>query len=305
MKKLLFLLSLSFFVTAVSFAQKGKKKKEAEAPALDSAQLRILTKLSELKFKTEGTVSVASGKAQLKVPAGFKYLDAEQSHFVLEEFWGNPPQTNDGMLFLADAELLDENNWAFIISYENEGHIDDSDAKDIKYDELLTQMKEDTKEGSKERVKMGYGSIELVAWASPPYYDTEKKTLHWAKELRFDAAEKSTLNYDVRILGRLGLISMNAVGNMSNLEQVKSSIPAILTAVEFTEGNKYWNFDSNVDKVAAVGIGGLVAGKILAKVGFFAIFLKYIKVIGIAVLGGGSWLWSKITGRKQNENKDV
>jgi uncharacterized membrane-anchored protein len=60
-----------------------------------------------------------------------------------------------------------------------------------------------------------------------------------------------------------------------------------------------------MDKVAAVGIGGLVAGKILAKVGFFAIFLKYIKIIGIAVVGAGGWLWKKMTGGGYADDKDV
>ena len=47
----------------------------------------------------------------------------------------------------------------------------DEDADNIDYDELLAQMKESTAEGSKERVKQGYQSIELIGWASPPFYD--------------------------------------------------------------------------------------------------------------------------------------
>jgi uncharacterized membrane-anchored protein len=110
------------------------------------------------------------------------------------------------------------------------------------------------------------------------------------------------LNYDVRILGRSGLISMNAVGSIAQLDEVKGKIPQILSAVEFAEGNKYWDFNPSIDKVAAVGIGGLVAGKVLAKAGLFVILLKYIKVIGLAVVAGGSWLWNKFTGRSGADN---
>jgi uncharacterized membrane-anchored protein len=302
MKKLLFFLSFLLCTNAILYGQKDKKQKAAAETELDSASLQLLKKLSALTFKTEGTVPIADGKANLKVPAGFKYLDAQQTHFVLEELWGNPPQTNDGMLFLAEADMLSSGNWAFIVSFEDDGHIDDSDAGSINYSELLTQMKEDTKEGSAERVKMGYEGIELIGWASPPYYDAEKKTLHWAKEIKFGQAEENTLNYDVRILGRSGLISMNAVGSIKQLDEVKGKIPDILSAVTFAEGNKYWDFNPNIDKVAAVGIGGLVAGKVLAKAGLFVILLKYIKVIGLAVVAGGSWIWKKITGRSEGDS---
>jgi uncharacterized membrane-anchored protein len=51
----------------------------------------------------------------------------------------------------------------------------------------------------------------------------------------------------------------------------------------FTTGNTYGEFNSSVDKVAAYGIAGLIAGGILAKTGLFAkigiLLLKFIKPI--------------------------
>jgi uncharacterized membrane-anchored protein len=82
---------------------------------------------------------------------------------------------------------------------------------------------------------------------------------------------------------------------------IKNETLKIFNTSEFSEGNKYWDFNPSMDKVAAVGIGGLVAGKVLAKAGLFVILLKYLKSILVAVLGGGSWLWSKITGKKEEE----
>jgi uncharacterized membrane-anchored protein len=40
--------------------------------------------------------------------------------------------------------------------------------------------------------------------------------------------------------------------------------------------------------VAAYGIGGLIAGKLLAKAGFFALLLKFWKVLALAVVGGAA-----------------
>ena len=72
---------------------------------------------------------------------------------------------------------------------------------------------------------------------------------------------------------------------MDNLPLVKLDIDNFLTSVEFNKGYRYNEFDSNIDKVAVYGIGGLIAGKILTKLGFFAVLLKFWKIIIIFFVG--------------------
>ncbi len=73
---------------------------------------------------------------------------------------------------------------------------------------------------------------------------------------------------------------------MGSLQDVKKGIPEVVQAVSFNEGNRYSDFDSKVDNVAAWTIGGLVAGKIASKVGLLAIIAKFGKVGIIALLAG-------------------
>jgi uncharacterized membrane-anchored protein len=144
-------------------------------------------------------------------------------------------------------------------------------------------MKEQAKEANEERKKEGYPSIEILGWASPPFYDEKEHKLHWAKRIRFGEDSIESLNYNIRVLGRKGVLVMNAIGDMTQLEEIKLSIPKILPGVNFTNGNTYGEFDSSLDKVAAYGIGGLIAGGILAKTGLLAkiglILLKFGKII--------------------------
>ena len=275
------------------------QKKELEKLGMDSTTVNLMMKLSALKFQEEGSVTIAEGKATIQIPEGFKFLDSKQSHFVVEELWGNPKQDLEGMLLPKASNLLDD-TWAFIIKYNNEGHIDDSDAKGINYNEMMVDLKKEVLEDSPKRKMSGYDTFEIIGWASTPYYDEQKKVLHWAKEIKFENAESNTLNYDVRLLSREGMVSLNAVGDISKLDEIKSQIPNVFNAFSFTSGNAYSDYNSGIDKVAAVGIGGLVAGKVLAKVGFFAIILKYIKVIIVAVIAGGSWIWRKITNSRED-----
>ena len=55
-------------------------------------------------------------------------------------------------------------------------------------------------------------------------------------------------------------------------------------SINFEEGNRYSDFDPGIDKIAALGIGGLIAGKVLAKAGFFVLILKFWKFIAIGAV---------------------
>jgi uncharacterized membrane-anchored protein len=247
-----------------------------------------------LKFET-GTITLPNGIAKLNIPAGFKYLNAEQSKYVISDLWGNPPRTNiEGMIFPENGTPFSDSSYAFIISYEAEGYVKDEDADEFDYDQMLKDFHASEPEENKERVKQGYPSIHVVGWAQKPFYDKQNKVLHWAKELQFGEAdgEVNTLNYDVRILGRKGILSMNAVGTMTELSLVKKDIDKVMHMASFTEGNTYKDFDPKVDQVAAWTIGGLVAGKVLAKVGLWAVIGKFLVagwkfiLIGLVAIGG-------------------
>ncbi|MFD2522680.1 DUF2167 domain-containing protein [Emticicia soli] len=282
------------------FAQKEKESTEV----LDSSFVKILTILQELKYEPAGKTIELGGMGKLTVPKGFKYLNSTQSKQVLEDIWGNPPNEAPlGMLFQENGSPVDSvNTWAFIIRYDPIGYVKDEDADDVDYKELLEQMQKEVEEANTERSKLGYGTVSLVGWASTPFYDKERKTLHWAKNLKFSGEETNTLNYDVRVLGRKGMFSLNAVGDLTALSQIKPKINDMIASVSFSDGNRYQDYDSNLDQVAAVGIGGLVAGKVLAKVGFFALLAKFWKVIvGAIIVGGGAI--RKFFGKKKDDTE--
>lgn len=251
----------------------------------------------------KGKIDLANGLATLNVPKGFKYLDSEQSYRLLVDVWGNPPSagTTLGIVMAENSNVMDIDGVVYTISYEEIGYVEDDDAEDIDYDDLLADLKEETVEESKIRDAQGYGTIALLGWASKPYYDSKKNILHWAKELNFNDSEDNTLNYDIRVLGRKGVLVITALSDMDQLAKVKKEIPAVLNMTSFNSGKKYEDFDSNVDEVAAWSLGGLVAGKVLAKVGFFALIVKFWKIIALAVVGGFAAFKKFVLGRKSGK----
>ena len=63
---------------------------------------------------------------------------------------------------------------------------------------------------------------------------------------------------------------------MDELALVKANIDKVLKIPEFTEGNRYKDFNSSTDKIAEYGIGALVGGTLLTKMGFFAVVGKFL-----------------------------
>jgi uncharacterized membrane-anchored protein len=280
-----------------------------DTTSIDTALLRQQTeaiealskRASEIKFQT-GPITLENGIG-LNVPPGYKFIPANDAEWIVYDFWGNPRSSGImGMLVKENYEVINEGGWAFVLTFDKMGYVEDDDASKIDYDDLLKDMQSGEAEENKEREKMGYGAIHMLGWASKPYYDDKNKVLHWAKSLKFSGTEDTTLNYDVRVLGRYGVLSMNAVGTINDLDDIKQNIPAVTKIAHFTSGNAYADFDSKVDAVAAVTIGGLVAGKVLAKAGILALLLKNIKLIILAVAGAGGFIWKKISGRKKEES---
>ncbi len=267
----------------------------------DSTQILINNIEKSLDYQT-GSIELETGNATLTVPEGFGYLNKEQANYVLSDLWGNPKdETILGLLVPSDKGVLADNSWVFVISFEEMGYVEDEDADDIDYDELLEQLKEETKNSNTERKSLGYETIDFVGWASKPYYDKNKKILHWAKEVKFGENPENTLNYNLRVLGRKGVFMLNAVASMKQLPEVKANIDNVIGSVEFKEGHKYADFIPDVDNVAAWTIGGLVAGKVLAKTGFFVVLLKFWKIIAVAIGGGATTLWKFLKGRKKED----
>ena len=304
MKKLVLSIVAILFFSAAAIA-KGDKDSLAMAVA---KQEKLVDSIDKAMKYEKGTIAISNGTIKLNVPDGFKYLNAEQSNYVLTDVWGNPPQTGIlGMIFPANAGPFTEKSYTFVITYDPAGFVKDDDADKINYDDLLKDIQKDEVEDNKTRAAQGYPAIHMVGWASQPFYDKTNKVLHWAKSLHFEGQEVNTLNYEVRILGRKGILSMNAIATVEELDSVKKDINKVLAIPTFTDGNAYKDFDSKSDNVAAWTIGGLVAGKVLLKVGFWAILGKFFIAAWKFILVGIAAVWGaikKFFGRKPLVEED-
>jgi uncharacterized membrane-anchored protein len=255
--------------------------------------------VASLNFQT-GKVVLGDNLASLNLPENLVFLDGEDANRVLVDAWGNPPGDTAplGMILPAGISPLAEESWAVTVEFEESGFVSDEDAADIDYAEMLEQLQEETVESNAWRAENGYEPIELLGWAAQPHYDAQGKKLHWAKELRFGDSDINTLNYNIRVLGRKGVLVLNFVANMDQLPEIQANVPAVLAMTEFNDGSRYADFDPDIDQVAAYGIGALIAGKLAAKAGLFATILLLLKKFWLVPVLLFGWLAKRLTGKK-------
>jgi uncharacterized membrane-anchored protein len=255
-----------------------------------------------LQWQT-GRITIGENLAVADLPEGYRYLQRDDARHVVEKIMHNPPDPKVVGMIMRKGDDADDAFMAIVSYDDSDGHVKDDDAETIDYAKLLAQLQAGAREAAPELRKQGYDGYSITGWAEAPHYDRATHKMYWAQNARFDGQDEDTLNYNVRLLGARGVLIINALGAAKDLPQVAAGSKIVLTRTELSSGNRYEDFKPGVDKVAAYGIGGLIAAGLLTKLGFFGVIgkflLAFIKpiLIGVAVVGGAL---AKLFARKQD-----
>jgi len=242
------------------------------------------------------TGRIAIPQAQATLDLGEKYLfyGPEDAERILVEAWGNPPEEASGVLGLVmpSGTTPFSDAWGAVVTFEASGYVEDDDARDADYDAMMAQMQEAAITANEERRAAGFSAVNIVGWAQVPRYDSVAHSVVWARELAFEGEGVNSLNYDLRTLGRTGVLSINLVATMPELGKIRTVADDFAQLAAFDQGARYDDFNAATDESAGYGIAGLVAGgaglAVAKKLGVLAILLKFIKPIlfGLIVLLG-------------------
>lgn len=258
-------------------------------PANDAAQAADEKRAAAL-HPQQGHVILRDAHASLDLGQAYDFYGADDARTIIVDLWKNPPTSADGVLGMVlpagKSPLSDA--WGAVVSYDASGHVADDDAADTDYAEILDSMKKATEGRNADRTAKGYQATHLSGWAEYPKYNPTTHSVVWAQDLAFDGEAAHGLNYDLRTLGRNGVLSVNFVSSMARLPEIREAAASFATHAAFDSGARYADYDPSIDKKAEYGVGGLVAAglgvAVAKKLGFLALFVKFIKPLSIAVI---------------------
>lgn len=306
MRKLLTLLLLLSVIILSSFTPISDEEMISQGVTYDQ-----LENLKTDYFKGQsGVIQFSSCHASIHIPTGFVFLNYNQTKKLIIDYWNNPSNRMDGILGAivpSSSTAFYQIPIAYILSYDECGYIKDDDANNVDYEQLLEQMKADANKENKSLPKEQ--QLIIKGWAVPPKYIHASHVLIWAKEMTNGDMTNDVINYDMRVLGRKGMISINAVASPQDLQEVVKRQDSFIKALKFDNGYAYKDFNADEDNVSDWTIGGLIAGTaaVAAKSGLLAklglLLAKFWKLIVIGVVAIGTGIVKLFKGRGADEDE--
>lgn len=278
----------------------------AQGNAPSPATQRLLERVADSEW-TYGPAQCQIGNlAQIQIPRGYKFIGAGGARALIE-LYGNPPDHT----CLAAILPTDENSeWSLFFEFEEIGYVKDEEKNSLNGDAILSTMRQSIGPQNAERRRLGLEELQDMTWSKPPFYDPMTNNLTWGLELHFPSG--NSVNYDIRLLGRHGVMEATLLDSPETYAQSVPAVNQLLAGFEFVSGQKYAEWKAG-DRVAAYGLTGLVAGGaavaaakmgLLAKLG--ALIAKGGKgaIVLLAALGFGLLsFFKRFLGGNKQENR--
>ena len=232
---------------------------------------------------THGPATVSLGaQADLKLPEGYQFADGPTTQKLMESMGNHVSKQEVGLV----APSREGADWILVFEYQNTGFVKDDEKDKIDKGALLASIREGTEAGNERRKEMGVPGLHVTGWFEEPHYDRKSHNLVWALAAE-DDNKVPVVNYNMRVLGRQGVMSVTLVDAPQGLSASKQEAETLMGEFGYKAGKSYAEFRPG-DKVAEYGLIALVAGGAGAaavKFGLFAWLAKILAKSGKAIVG--------------------
>lgn len=244
-----------------------------------------------------GTGAIGT-RAAIELPGDYVFLDAAETRRYVE--WTENVPAGEEYLFGPTSD-----KWEAYFSFSEEGYVEDSEALDP--DELLASLRESQIASNEDRRRRGWSELRIEGWHVPPRYNATTKTLEWATRLSSSDSDDVTVNYNTRVLGRKGTMSVQVIARPENFEAGLAEFQSSMAGFSYNPGERYADYVPG-DRVAEYGLAALITGGAVAvagKKGFFGVIAAFFaatwKLLLAGLVGLGVWLKSLLKPKKDRE----
>jgi uncharacterized membrane-anchored protein len=243
------------------------------------------------------TTGALGAVAEIAVPEGFLFVDGDGTRKFLEL---NENLTNGKELGMVAAKDF---SWFVAFEFSDIGYVKDDEKGDLDADAILTSLREGNEAGNAAKRTRGWRTLTLLGWASPPKYDQASQNLEWAPKFQDDIDKQIAVNHFIRVLGREGVMEVSLVTSPEDYAKTLPETKTLLGGFSFKTGHRYSEYKQG-DRIAAIGLTGLITGGAIAaaaKTGILAKMgkgiVKIVAIVGAAAAAG----LAKLLGRKKDQ----
>lgn len=264
---------ICFFLNTTSLYALEKK--------LITDQEKLLEKFETLNWHNlyeskEHTTDIPQANAKIQIYASEYYLKGHKDINQLY-WWKFGEGVNPSCIFFLQGE-----NYSIYAHYYEDGYVKLDDWKNVKSTDLLNQLKESAKLSEPYYKEKNLDYAKNFEWIFDPELNQDNRSVSYSYKV-FWSDGNNTLESKNFILGKKGYIETSYIVNLNNnninFRDEAEYAKDFVNGVTFSDGYKHADYKPG-DRIAAVGVGSLVAGslgaKVLAKTGFFAKFLPII-----------------------------
>lgn len=241
-----------------------------------------------VKWQQGPSIANLASVAVLRIPSGYVFAGANDTR-VLMEAMQNPVEGNE-IGFFAPAGR----EWFILFQFDESGYVRDDEKSSLDADAMLETIKKATEVSNKERRRRGWPVVTVLGWEQKPRYDDSTHNLEWAT--RITSEGNPAINFNTRLLGRGGVMSVTLVADPSTLSTTLPRFRTVLTGFDFSQGQRYAEYRQG-DKLAKYGLSALIVGGATAVAVKTGMFKWLWKVILVAIVAGAASI-KKLFARK-------
>jgi uncharacterized membrane-anchored protein len=234
--------------------------------------------------------------AAIQVPAGVTFTEGAGTRRFLEL---NQNPTNGSELGMIAS---DDFRWVVIFEFSDIGHVKDDEKAELDAEAILGSLREGNVRGNEMRRSRGWHTVTLLGWASSPRYDEITNNLEWGTKIQDDVEKNITVNHSIRLLGRDGVMEVNVLVGPEEYASSLAAVKEVLKGYSFKAGHRYQEWRPG-ERVAAIGLTGLITGGAIAAAGKAGVLGKMGKGLGKLIAAGAAGLaalGAKLFGRKKD-----
>lgn len=232
----------------------------------------------KINWITGPTTADLGDIGEVKIPKDFLFANGDDTRTLMKSM-GNPVNNTElGTIIPRDGK------WFIVFEFSDTGYVRDDERDSLDANAILESIREGSKTTNEWRRKNGFPELKLLGWEKKPHYDVKTNNLEWAPV--FESQNGKVVNYNIRILGRRGVMEVTLVLGPEILETNLPHVRKILKNYAFKAGHRYAEYREG-DKIAKYGLAALITGgaaAVAAKSGLLSKLWKFI-LAGILAVG--------------------